>query len=533
MIKMKSPMKKRPMSTEVESLNALLEESMASESSDEEYNPALGSGHEESDDNDDEKDDDDSDESDDDNESLASEGEGEEEVEEEEDLGSDSEDKDDVDEQVCGDYDDDIDAGDDMKEEEEELEEEEEEEGEEEEEEEEEGNSEEEDTNVERKEILSDRDGEAAHQIVGERGGGGDCQASSLSDENVVYSSVKVCADSSRISTILTLAKTCSSIISSMSCSSSSMSSSILPFVSKPMVSHSQGNTSTATKLSDTSIFSAEETTFSMAISDSTCSVSTCTLSSSCIQSVSISETPPISTVAPIYSSTSVCIPSMPPVISSVHSNTSPFAHITTSPSLSESLSSPPVPSLALVTSPISPLPSPAALKPSMVSMVSPIWSPPLLPPCPPPSMSSCTSLVPTPDHALIYETAALLAGMSDPSQSPMKGLTCMTHESPFKTSVGQLSPSKQGFTEAHPSERRPMEVCSNNRPSVSEACPIKPSSVEASVLNQMDEEVLLPELSEVFFFFLLYNVCLGTSFLPSVFCLAISTYAVVFRKVK
>ena len=469
MIKMKSPMKKRQMSTEVESLNALLEESMASESSDEEYNPALGSGHEESDDNYDEKDDDDSDESDDDNESLASEGEGEEEVEEEEDLGSDSEDKDDVDEQVCGDYDDDIDDGDDMKEEEEELEEEEEEEGEEEEEEEEEeGNSEEEDTNVERKEILSDRDGEAAHQIVGERGGGGgDCQASSLSDENVVYSSVIVCADSSRISTILTLAKTCSSIISSMSCSSSSISSSILPFVSKPMVSHSQGNTSTATKLSDTSIFSAEETTFSMAISDSTCSVSTCTLSSSCIQSVSISETPPISTVAPIYSSTSVCIPSMPPVISSVHSNTSPSAHITTSPSLSESLSSPPVPSLALVTSPISPLPSHAALK---LSMVSPIWSPPLLPPCPPPSMSSCTSLVPTPDHALIYETAALLAGMSDPSQSPMKGLTCMTHESPFKTSVGQLSPSKQGFTEAHPSERRPMEVCSNNRPSVSES---------------------------------------------------------------
>ena len=511
MIKMKSPMKKRPIGNEVESLNALLEESMASESSDEEYNPALGSGHEESDDNDDEKDDDDSDESDDDNESLDSEGEGEEELEEEDDLGSDSEDKDDADEQVCGDYDDDIDDGDDMKEEEEELEEEGEEE---EEEEEEEGNSDEENTNVERKEILSDRDGESADQVVGESGGG-DCQASSLSDENVVCSSVKVCAASSSISTILTLAKTCSSVISSMmSCSSSSMSSSVLPFVSKQMVNHSQGSTSTATKLSDTSVFSAEETTFSMAISDSTCSVSTCTLSSSCTQSVSISKIPPISTVAPIYSSTSVCIPSMPPVISSVHSNTSPSAHITTSPSSSESLSSPPVPSLALDTSPISPLPSPAALKPSMVSMVSPIWSPPLLPPCPPPSMSSCNSLVPTPDHALIYETAALLACMSDPSQSPMKGLSCMTDESPFKTSVCQLSPSKQGFTEAHPSERRPMKVCSNNRPSVSEACPIKPSSVEASVLNQMDEEVPLPELSEVFFFVVV--LCMFRNFFPA-----------------
>lgn len=101
MIKMKSPIKKRPVAAEVKTLNSLFEESVASESSDEEYNPATGSCHEGSDDDDDDEkdngDDDDSDESDDedddedDDESVVS---GNEEEEDVEDIGSDIDDED-------------------------------------------------------------------------------------------------------------------------------------------------------------------------------------------------------------------------------------------------------------------------------------------------------------------------------------------------------------------------------------------------------------------------------------------------------
>ena len=116
-----------------------------------------------------------------------------------------------------------------------------------------------------------------------------------------------------------------------------------------------------------------------------------------------------ISSLTPIYST--------PGKLLSTSSPSAP-AIVFVSSAVSVNVSSPSAtpPANTFIMSPSSSLPAVA----NTVSSVSPVCSPP------PPSKSSCNSLVPPPDRALIYETAALLASLSDPALSPMKGFTGM-----------------------------------------------------------------------------------------------------------
>ncbi len=150
---------------------------------------------------------------------------------------------------------------------------------------------------------------------------------------------------------------------------------------------------------------------------------------------------------------------------------------------------------------------------PSDTAMLSP------LPPSPPPgfpmntapllspirspiqhSTTACTSLVPPPDRNLIYETAALLASMSDPSHSPMKGLMS---GSPFKVDVAQSHPAAKTSTStsscfsqgsALTSSNSALSVCQGPTCSQGTEQPMKSNHVRFSCTEQTQNDGGLTE---------------------------------------